>query len=721
MDGRTWLYRGRTLGVVRIDGEFAELAFDREGESVNKLDTLAMDELRAATAAIAAIAAQGALRGLLVTSAKPVFIVGADIGEFGAMFRLSVDAMAAQIADSNAVFTAFEDLALPTVAAINGYALGGGLEFALSAALRVMSDEAQVGVPEVKLGIFPGFGGTVRLPRVAGAAVALEWVTGGRSYKPALALAAGVVDEVVAAPALRDAALALLRRAAAGEIDWHARQQRKREPIGVEPQAPYETTLAALEAKRHLHQGAAATALALMRRGAALNRADALVAEHRAFAEVARTQAASSLVQTFMSEQQLRKLNKQRAAAARTVRHGAVVGAGVMGTGIAQVSALAGVAVRLTDVDGGRVDRAFTALGEQLARQVQRGRLKPERAAAARAAVTPQIDHAGFDAIDFAVEAVVERLDVKREVLAAVERDAGGDAVLASNTSSFRIDDLAQALQRPQNLVGLHFFNPVPAMALVEVVRGRRSSDAAVATAVGYANAIGKTPVVVADVPGFLVNRVLTPYMRAFLQLVEEGVDYAAIDRAMEAFGWPLGPAALQDLAGIDVGAAACDEISAGYAERMPPLPRNALRLLADAGRLGRKSGGGFYRYPGGAQAQREPADEARALLAAIQPAGAHATLDDAAIVERLMLPLIIEAVRALDEGVVANACELDLALLLGLGFPAYLGGALKYADWLGAAEVVCRADALAHLGPAYRATDGLRERARAGTRFYAS
>ncbi|MDE1927546.1 MAG: enoyl-CoA hydratase/isomerase family protein, partial [Burkholderiales bacterium] len=582
MEAGTWLYRGRALGVARIDGECAELVFDREGVSVNKLDTLAMTELRAATGAIAAIAAQGALRGLLVTSAKPVFIVGADIGEFGAMFQLGVDAMAAQIAASNAVFTAFEDLALPTVAAINGYALGGGLEFALSAALRVMSDEAQVGVPEVKLGIFPGFGGTVRLPRVAGAAVALEWITGGRSYKAAQALAAGVVDEIVAAPALRDAALALLRRAAAGGIDWRARQQRKRDAIGVEAQAPYETTLAALEAQRHLHQGAAATALALLRRGAALDRADALAAEHRAFAEVARTQAASSLVQTFISEQQLRKLNQQRAGAARPVRRCAVVGAGVMGAGIAQASALAGVAVRLTDLDGGRLDRAVTSIGEQLERQVQRGRLKPERAAAARAAVAPQIDHAGFDAIDFAVEAVVEHLEVKREVLAAIERDSGADAVLASNTSSLRIDALAQALQRPQNLVGLHFFNPVPAMALVEVVRGARSSEAALATAVGYAQAIGKTPVVVADVPGFLVNRVLTPYMRAFLQLVEEGVDYAAIDRAMEAFGWPLGPAALQDLAGIDVVAAACDEISAGYAERMPPLPRHALRLLAD-------------------------------------------------------------------------------------------------------------------------------------------
>ncbi|MDE2160301.1 MAG: fatty acid oxidation complex subunit alpha FadB, partial [Burkholderiales bacterium] len=491
-----------------------------------------------------------------------------------------------------------------------------------------------------------------------------------------------------------------------------------RDAIGVEAQAPYETTLAALEAQRHLHQGAAATALALLRRGAALDRADALAAEHRAFAEVARTQAASSLVQTFISEQQLRKLNQQRAGAARPVRRCAVVGAGVMGAGIAQASALAGVAVRLTDLDGGRLDRAVTSIGEQLERQVQRGRLKPERAAAARAAVAPQIDHAGFDAIDFAVEAVVEHLEVKREVLAAIERDSGADAVLASNTSSLRIDALAQALQRPQNLVGLHFFNPVPAMALVEVVRGARSSEAALATAVGYAQAIGKTPVVVADVPGFLVNRVLTPYMRAFLQLVEEGVDYAAIDRAMEAFGWPLGPAALQDLAGIDVVAAACDEISAGYAERMPPLPRHALRLLADAGRLGRKTGVGFYRHAGGAQAQREPDGETRALLAAIQPPAAR-PLDAAAIVERLMLPLVIEAVRALDEAVVASACELDLAMLLGLGFPAYLGGPLKYADWIGMDELVRRADALADHGPAYRVSEALRRRARAGARFY--
>ncbi|MDO9479914.1 MAG: 3-hydroxyacyl-CoA dehydrogenase family protein, partial [Hydrogenophaga sp.] len=280
---------------------------------------------------------------------------------------------------------------------------------------------------------------------------------------------------------------------------------------------------------------------------------------------------------------------------------------------------------------------------------------------------------------------------------------------------------LAKALKRPENFVGMHFFNPVHMMPLVEVVRGSRSSDAAVSTAVGYAVAMGKTPIVVRDCPGFLVNRVLTAYMRGFLLLVADGADFVQVDRTMEAFGWPMGPAYLEDVVGMDTGSHVSDVISAGYPERMPHIEHDALRLMAREGRYGQKNGIGFYRYETDAQGKprRSPAPDTPALLARLQPHGPRA-FTDAEIVDRMMLPMVVEAVHALEEGVVGTAAELDTALQLGLGFPAYAGGPLQYADWLGLAEVVARCDRLAPtLGAALQPTARMRAMAARGERFH--
>lgn len=714
------MFQGDSIQVRRLDDGFAELCFDRQGDAINKLDARTVDEFQRATSVIAA---DGHVRGVLVSSAKDVFIVGADIAEFGEMFRQPAEHMARDVYAKNGIINAFEDLGVPSVVAINGFALGGGLELALAASFRVMSNDAQVGLPEVKLGLFPGFGGTVRLSRVAGPAVAVEWIAGGRPSRAASALAAGVVDQTCDPAALRETALTLLRSAADGHADWRASQQRKREPVPRQPtelRSLFDGALADVDARSPKHQPAAAIAVRMMSRAVTCTRAEALRLESAAFAEVAKTQAAASLVRAFFNDQLLKKRFKSYGQGARPVKSMAVLGAGIMGGGIAYTSALRGTPVRLKDIAPPPLALGMKEASRQLARQVKTGRIDQAKADAVLATIQPQLDDAGFGEVDLVIEAVVENLSVKHQVLSALEGAVRPDTVIASNTSSLRIDDIARPLARPENFVGMHFFNPVPVMALVEVVRGERTSDVAVSTAVAHAVRMGKTPVVVKDCPGFLVNRLITPYVSGFLQLLADGADFAEVDRVMEAFGWPMGPALLQDVVGMDTGGHVGDVIAAGYPQRMRPVTRNAVKLMVEHRRYGQKSGAGFYRHgldPSG-KPVRSPDPEAQALVATLQLDGPR-TFGEAEIVDRLMLPMVIEAAHALEEGVVATAAELDMALTLGLGFPAYLGGALQYADWLGLAEVVARCERLAALGPAYEPTARMREMAATGARFH--
>lgn len=715
------MFQGNCLRVTALPEEgIFEVCFDRQGQPINKFDDRTVDELRQVTDLLRATPG---LRGVLATSAKEVFIVGADITEFGEKFQKAAAEITQDVLRSNEVFIAFEDLPAPTVVAINGYALGGGLEFVLANSIRVMSDTAQVGVPEVKLGLFPGFGGTVRLARIAGAAVASEWVAGGRPAKADAALKAGVVDAVVPAAQLREQALDWLGRAIVGEVNWRERQERKRLPVAApadEVRGAFENARAAAAKVAPPHQPAALAAIDMMQKGASLGREDAIRLEATVFGEIARTQAARSMVQTFLNEQTVKKLARNAGKGGVPIKKAAVLGAGIMGGGIAFASARAGAPVRLKDIQQSALDQGINEALKQTARQVKSGRLTETRGRDLVASITPQLDSSGFGNVDMVVEAIVENLDVKRKVLSELEPSLTTSAIIASNTSSLRIDDIASSLQHPERLVGMHFFNPVPVMPLVEVVRGSRTSDSAVASAVAYATAMGKTAIVVKDCPGFLVNRILTAYIRAFLQLIADGADFEAVDEAMEAFGWPMGPAYLEDVIGMDTGSHVNSVISAGYPERMPPLVNDALRMMVEWRRYGQKSGFGFYRYEPSSTGKpvRGPAGDSRALLAKIQPNGQRA-FDAAEIVDRMMLPMILEAARALHEGVVGSAAEVDLAMQLGLGFPAYAGGPLKYADWLGLSEVIARCERLASLGPAYVPHDRLREMASAGQRFY--
>jgi 3-hydroxyacyl-CoA dehydrogenase / enoyl-CoA hydratase / 3-hydroxybutyryl-CoA epimerase / enoyl-CoA isomerase len=714
------MFQGESIRVSALEDGFVELCFDRKEDAVNKFDKRTVSELQQA---ITAASAHEGLRGVLITSAKQSFIVGADIGGFGALFSKPEQEVMSSNMASNRVFHALEGVPVPVVVAINGFALGGGLEAALAADFRVMAQDAQIGLPEVKLGLFPGFGGTVRLPRVAGIEVALRWILGGEPSKAPAAEKARVVDFLASPESLRETSLDVLKSAARGELEWRARRSAKLGPVkieGVDTNAVFEEAKRTLVSRMPKHQPAAMSALELLREAMPLDRDGALALEAAAFAKIAKTQAAGSLVQIFLSEQQVKKTAKRHASSGRRVQRGAVVGAGIMGGGIAFTSASRGVQVVMKDITQGQLDLGIGEARKLLGKQVTAGRLAQDKADGVLASIVPQLTYQDFNTADVIVEAVVENLQIKHKVLRELEDAGRPDAVIASNTSSLRIDDLAAPLARPENFVGMHFFNPVPMMPLVEVIRGAKTSDAAVGTVVSYALSMGKTPIVVRDGPGFLVNRILTPYMQAFGRLLADGADYQQIDAAMEAFGWPMGPAYLNDVVGMDTGVHVAEIICAGFPERLRRTWKDPLQVMVAHGRLGQKNGLGFYRYEISATGKpvKYPDPVAVVLLQEVQTAGPR-SFSDAEIVDRMMLPLIVEAALCLEEGVVASAAELDMALLLGVGLPSYLGGALKYADWLGLQRVVELSERYAALGPQYQATPTMRSMARERRKYY--
>jgi 3-hydroxyacyl-CoA dehydrogenase/enoyl-CoA hydratase/3-hydroxybutyryl-CoA epimerase/enoyl-CoA isomerase len=710
------MYSGPSIKLIALDHGLLELRFDRDGESINKFDATTLADLKAATEAIKAAAG---VRGVVVTSAKDVFIVGADIFEFTTLFKKSAEDLFAFGITNAGLFCVFEDLPFPIVTAVNGFALGGGLEMALASDYRVMAETAQIGLPETGLGIIPGFGGTVRLPRLAGAAIALDWIPSGRPQSAAKALAAGAVDVVVEPAKLRETARQYLEDAIAGKHDWQARRKLRHGPFAL-PAGSVEAAKASF-AKTIAHVPAVGAVIDLVARAAPVDRDAAQILESEVFSQVAQTQAADSLVQIFINDQILKRKAKGYAKVGRKVTKGAVLGAGIMGGGIAYASAVRGTPVLMKDIAQPALDLGLNEADKLLAKQVESGRLKPEKAQAIRSAITAQLGYEGFETADVIVEAVVENMAVKKIVLAEVEKAVRADAVIASNTSSLSVTEMATALTRPENFGGMHFFNPVPLMPLVEVIRTPQTSPETAATIASYAVAMGKTPIVVKECPGFLVNRILTPYLIGCYQLIRDGADFHQIDAVMETFGWPMGPAFLLDVIGLDTIAHVVDIIAGGFADRMVLNCANISSLMVANGRLGQKNGLGFYRYeadPKG-RPRKLPATDIGAIIAEVQPGGPK-PFTEAEIVERMMLPMIVEAAHCIEDTIVETPVEVDMALVLGLGFPRHVGGALKYADWLGLKDVVAACDRYTGLGPLYHPTKKMRALAASGGKFYA-
>ncbi len=716
------LFEGQAIQLSQLDNGLAELQFDLKGESVNKFSALTLDDLEKA---IEVVKNTPEIKGLLLSSAKNVFIVGADIMEFVPMFEQGVEAVEKAVARSNSIFNSLEDLSIPTVVAINGYALGGGLEVCLACDFRVMSTAAKIGLPETKLGIIPGWGGTVRLPRLAGLDVAVEWIAAAKENRPDAALKAGVVDGVVAPESLRDAAIDVLSRAVSGDLDFAERKAQKQAPLkhnDIESLLAFESSKAFIKAQAGRNYPAPVAAIKSMQEGAKLSRDEAIKIETGVFTELSQTSVAKSLVGLFISDQVIGKKAKGwEKQADKKVERAAVLGAGIMGGGIAYQSAYKGTPIVMKDINQAGIDLGLSEASKLLAKRVDRGRMTPAKMAGVLNNIDPALSYEGFESVDVVVEAVVENPKVKHAVLAECESHITDDAVLCSNTSTISITYLAEALKRPENFCGMHFFNPVHAMPLVEVIRGEKTSDNAIARTVAYANAMGKKAIVVNDCPGFLVNRVLFPYFAGFSLLLRDGADFQAVDKVMERWGWPMGPAYLMDVVGIDTGVH-CEEVMAeGFPDRMGRDFKAASDIMYENKRLGQKNNLGFYNYAPDKKGkpQKVVTEDSYNLL---KPHVAETKeFSDEEIIARMMIPMATELARCLEENVVSSAAEADMALIYGLGFPPFRGGVFRWIDEIGIDAFAEMAKAYEKLGVLYELTDGMKEKLKTGASYYAA
>ncbi|WP_458526340.1 fatty acid oxidation complex subunit alpha FadB [Onishia taeanensis] len=718
------IYQGKAITVASDthDGgeSIATLTFDLKDESVNKLSSAVVTELGEA---IEAIAATQGLSGLVIESAKDAFIVGADITEFHGLFEKGEDYLVEMNQKVHAIFNAIEDLPFPTVTAINGLALGGGCEVTLTTDFRVMADSAKIGLPETKLGILPGWGGCVRLPRLIGADNAIEWIAGGTENRADAALKVGAVDAVVPGDRLEAAARDILTRANAGELDYRARRVEKTSPLkldAIEQMMAFETAKGYVAGKAGPHYPAPIEAIKVIQKGAGEGRERCQAIEAKAFAKLALTDVCYNLVGLFMNDQVVKKKGSQYAKQARPVNQTAVLGAGIMGGGIAYQSASKGTPILMKDIKDDAIELGLKEARKLFAKQVERKKLTTETMAEKLTHIRPTLSYGDFGHVDLVVEAVVENPKIKDAVLTEVEGQVGEDTILTSNTSTISITRLAENLKRPENFCGMHFFNPVHRMPLVEVIRGEKTSDAAVAATVAYARAMGKTPIVVNDCPGFLVNRVLFPYFGGFSLLVEQGADFRRVDKIMEKFGWPMGPAYLLDVVGMDTAVHANAVMAEGFPDRMAREGKTAIQAMFEADRLGQKNAKGFYAYEEDKKGKPKKVEDEAALSLVKELAAGRQDFSDEDIIARMMVPLCMETVRCLEDGIVATPAEADMALIYGIGFPPFRGGALRYIDAMGVQAFVAQAERLAEeLGPLYAPTDKLRAMAKAGERFY--
>ena len=714
------VYQGKSLSVEMLEDGILELKFDAQG-SVNKFDMQTFIEFKAA---IAKINNTAEAKGVLVTSGKSTYVVGADITEFLDMFKKPEDELLAWIKQSTDVFDSLEDLNVPTIAVVNGIALGGGCELTLACDYRIADTNVSIGLPEVKLGIMPGFGGTVRLPRIIGADNAIEWISTGTAHRGEAALAAGLLDAFVAPEDLMASALSMMKDAIAGKLDWKAKRQPKLEPLKLSPTESimtFNTCKGMIAAKAGKHYPAPMVMVNTIEAAANLDRAGAMAIENKGFIELSKTDAATAQIGLFMADQVVKgKAKKAGKQATKQVNKAAVLGAGIMGGGIAYQSAYKGTPIIMKDINDAALDLGLTTASGILAKQVERGRMNVKKMAATLNNITPSLSYDSVKGVDIVVEAVVENPKVKGLVLAEVEGVVNDDTIITSNTSTISIDLLAKSVKRPEKFCGMHFFNPVNKMPLVEVIRGKDTSDETVATVVAYAAKMGKSPIVVNDCPGFYVNRVLFPYLAGFSQLVIEGVDFVAIDKVMEKeFGWPMGPAYLIDVVGIDTGDHCTNVMAEGFPVRMAKLDKDPMTLLYKNDRLGQKNGKGFYDHGKDKRGRptKVPAEAAYELFSTICTERKELSKED--IIARLMIPMVNEVVRCLEEGVVDTAAEADMGLIYGLGFPPFRGGAISYLETLGIENYIAVADKFAHLGEMYQVTDGMREMAKSGQSYF--
>ena len=716
------IFEGQNLSIKALDDGIAELNFNNAKLPINKFDKNTLLELKEA---VKSLNENTSIKGLLLSSAKKDFFVGADVTEFLGWFKLSTEAFEEKLLDVHKTFAMIEDLPYPTVSTINGMCLGGGTELALSTDYRVITDNARMGLPEINLGIFPGWGGSFRLPRLIGLDNAFKWIATGKPQRPDDVLKEGGVDAIVAPDKLQDAGLAILKRCLSGELNYEARRDEKRQGIKLNPLEQvmsFETARGMILGKAGPHYPAPKAMLSTMQKHANLHRDEAMQVEVKGFIKAAKTDVAVNLVGLFLNDQALKRQASQLTKIAAPVKTAAVVGAGVMGGGIAYQSALKGTPIVMKDINEDALQLGMKEAQKLLLKRVDRGIMTNEVMMDTLSRIHSTLTYGDVANTDIVVEAVVENIKIKKSVLAELEDIVGEDTILASNTSTISITELATATKRPERVCGMHFFNPVPLMPLVEVIRGEKTSDETIATTVAYALAMGKKPIVVNDCPGFMVNRVLFPYLNAFEKLVDDGADFLHIDKVMEGFGWPMGPAYLVDVVGADVAVHGAAVMAEGFPDRMKTTFNSATQAMYKEKRLGQKSGSGYYRYEPDRKGKPQKTIDKDAIALVQKTASGTRQADDFSdeeIIERMMLALCLEVVRCVEDKIVDSPEAADMSLIWGIGFPPFRGGALRYIDAIGTPAFVALAEKYADLGAAYNVPTLLTEMANKNQSFF--
>jgi 3-hydroxyacyl-CoA dehydrogenase/enoyl-CoA hydratase/3-hydroxybutyryl-CoA epimerase len=688
------------------ESRIAILTFDRPDSSANIFDERTLEELNEH---LNFLESEKGLKGLIIQSAKPrIFIAGADLNSFTQ--EISAERIATLIERGQRTFDRIAGLPYPTVATIHGVALGGGFEIALACDYRLASSDSatKVGLPETNLGILPAWGGSTRLPKLIGLPKALEAILTGRQYSAEQALKIGMVDSVVYLERLPGVARKMIQ-----ESDGKKRSYKlhlaNRPPVSrvIRSQVEKKTL-----ARTRGHYPAPLKALEVVCAGLSLSHEQSLANEKNGFMELARTETAQNLIGLFFLQERAKKLKlpadlEPAAVPQKTIKSGLVIGAGLMGAGIAQWLSSRGIRVLLKDIGPAALGKGMQAIAKIYREAVKRHLFSETEARNAYDRILPFFEELPLREVDVVIEAAAEELELKQRIFADLESKVAPETVLASNTSALSIDAIAAPLQHPERLAGIHFFNPVHRMQLVEVVRGKKTDATTLNIAIGFVKKIGKLPVLVNDSPGFLVNRVLLPYMVEAVRLFAEGHRVDTIDRVMLDFGMPMGPLRLADEVGLDVSEHVAKDLERRV-KHLAPL-NDTLGKMVQKGWLGRKSGKGFYDYSSG----NEP--KVSSQMAGFQPAE-PAIMNDGDLRDRLVLLMVNEAARTLEEKVVDVPEDVDFGMIMGTGWAPFRGGPLRYADQLGLQTVLSRLNNLRervgdYFGPCslltYKATRG--------------
>jgi 3-hydroxyacyl-CoA dehydrogenase/enoyl-CoA hydratase/3-hydroxybutyryl-CoA epimerase/enoyl-CoA isomerase len=669
------------LSALRLEfpaDRVARLTFDQPGSKANTLGDAIVAEFEEA---LGELEKHTGLEGLILQSGKPgMFIAGADLKELAAVHDEATTRSLVQRGLD--VSARFERLPYPTVALIDGACMGGGTEVALAFDYRVAGSnpKTDIGLPEVKVGLIPGWGGTQRMTRIIGPALAAELICAGDSFKAQRAREVGLVFDAVPSERLIDEALRLFAWSRQAS-DWREQRKRKQQPVGLsEEQHSFTFAVAKAQvlAKTKGQLPAPLAALTAIAKGCNLTLDEGLKIETEQFVPLVGSLISRNLIAVFFMNQRLAKDPGVADASIKpqTLNRVGVIGAGIMGAGITGAHVRRGAATLMLDVNDAALDKGRAAIAKVIQGRIEIGRATPQDMMQAFGLLTTSPNLKLLADRDLVVEAVVENEEVKTKLYGELHDVLPDGAILASNTSTISITRMAQAWKRPENFAGLHFFNPVDRMQLVEVIRGAKTSDQTVATLVAHAKRIGKSPIVVRDCPGFLVNRILFPYMNEAMALLEEGAEPRAIDKAATDFGMPMGPITLSDVVGIDTAFYAGQVVNRAFADRAKPT--RILGELVQAGRLGQKTGAGFYSYAKGSRGIDDPAFAA--MLDKVR-GGQKRVIGQEEITDRLFLSMLVEATLVLAEGIVRDAADIDLGLILGIGFPPWRGGILRWAE----------------------------------------